>query len=258
MLDEQETRRKKLEELKVMKKEQLEERNANKIIAQEKGKKTISEVLPRRPNELWVGINEALAEIGQKRGLSLRARARRRRWQMPTVTKPLPEKEKELELEAQIGIEEEIPEDDQEVLDIAEILRVDVPSAMRVALDRLKVSTSTTRDRSLDNLSAFDTAELSVLLCNDNFIQKLNKEWRDKDTVTDVLSMSQHIPGLPDPTLMLGDVVISVETAARQAEERRQTLIDEIRILLDLLVYSNQGCSLQTSEERVEYKCPQK
>lgn len=32
--------------------------------------------------------------------------------------------------------------------------------------------------------------------------------------------------------LMLGDIVISVETAARQAEERGHTLIDEIRILL--------------------------
>jgi len=32
--------------------------------------------------------------------------------------------------------------------------------------------------------------------------------------------------------LMLGDIVISVETAARQAEERGHTLIDEIRILM--------------------------
>jgi len=32
--------------------------------------------------------------------------------------------------------------------------------------------------------------------------------------------------------LMLGDIVISVETAARQAEERGHTLLDEIRILM--------------------------
>ena len=32
--------------------------------------------------------------------------------------------------------------------------------------------------------------------------------------------------------LMLGDIVISVETAARQAEERGHTLIDETRVLL--------------------------
>lgn len=34
------------------------------------------------------------------------------------------------------------------------------------------------------------------------------------------------------PQLMLGDIVISLETAARQAEERGHTLLDEIRILL--------------------------
>lgn len=37
--------------------------------------------------------------------------------------------------------------------------------------------------------------------------------------------------------LMLGDIVISVETAARQAEERGHTLIDEIRILMVGLYY---------------------
>lgn len=31
---------------------------------------------------------------------------------------------------------------------------------------------------------------------------------------------------------MLGDIVISAETAARQAEERGHTIIDEIRVLL--------------------------
>ena len=31
---------------------------------------------------------------------------------------------------------------------------------------------------------------------------------------------------------MLGDIVISVETAARQAEERGHALLDEIRILM--------------------------
>lgn len=31
---------------------------------------------------------------------------------------------------------------------------------------------------------------------------------------------------------MLGDIVISIETAARQAEERGHTLLDEIRILM--------------------------
>ncbi|CAH8316085.1 unnamed protein product [Eruca vesicaria subsp. sativa] len=67
-----------------------------------------------------------------------------------------------------------------------------------------------------------DTVELSVMLCNDEFIYKLNKEWRGKDHHTHVLSMSQHVPELKLHVLMMDDIVISVETAARQAAERGQ------------------------------------
>eukprot|EP01018_Ginkgo_biloba_P031526 Gb_16971 [translate_table: standard] len=118
------------------------------------------------------------------------------------------------------------------IVNTAEILRLDVPKAMKVAFDCFKDSKSETRDTAIDDLGIFDKVELSILLCNDNFIQKLNKEWRDKDAVTDVLSMSQHIPGFRTTILMLGDIVISVETAARQADERGQCLLDEIRILM--------------------------
>ncbi|XP_042398016.1 endoribonuclease YBEY, chloroplastic-like isoform X3 [Zingiber officinale] len=44
--------------------------------------------------------------------------------------------------------------------------------------------------------------------------------------------MSQHIPELDLPILSLGDVVISLETATKQAKERSHTLIDEIRVLM--------------------------
>ncbi|KAI7989738.1 hypothetical protein LOK49_LG13G02330 [Camellia lanceoleosa] len=140
-------------------------------------------------------------------------------------------KEKELELNVDICIEEQLP-DDSEILGIAEMLRLNVPMAMKLAFDGLKNSEYKTREPAVDDIGCFDTVELSVLLCNDEFIRKLNKEWRDEDHATDVLSMSQHVPELKLPILMLGDIVISVETAARQAEERGHTLIDEIRILL--------------------------
>lgn len=112
------------------------------------------------------------------------------------------------------------------------MLRLNVPMAMKLAFDGLKGSVYKTRDAAIDDVGGFDSVELSVLLCNDEFIRKLNKEWRDEDHATDVLSMSQHVPGLNLPILMLGDIVISLETAARQAEERGHTLLDEIRILM--------------------------
>ncbi|CAK8570205.1 unnamed protein product [Lathyrus sativus] len=140
-------------------------------------------------------------------------------------------KPKELELSVSICIEEDLP-DDPEILNIAEMLRLNVPMAMKLAFDGLKGSEYKTRDTAIDDVGGFQSAELSVLLCNDEFIRKLNKEWRDEDHATDVLSMSQHVPGIDLPILMLGDIVISLETAARQAEERGHTLLDEIRILM--------------------------
>ncbi|KAL2517724.1 haloacid dehalogenase-like hydrolase family protein [Abeliophyllum distichum] len=140
-------------------------------------------------------------------------------------------KEKELELSVKICIEEQLPED-PEILDIAEMLRLNVPMAMKLAFDGLSNSTYQTRDTSISDVGSFESVELSVLLCNDGFIRKLNREWRDEDHATDVLSMSQHIPELKLPILMLGDIVISIETAARQAEERGHTILDEIRILV--------------------------
>ncbi|XP_021275492.1 uncharacterized protein LOC110410212 isoform X2 [Herrania umbratica] len=145
--------------------------------------------------------------------------------------RPAKSREKQLELSVSICIEEELP-DDPEILSIAELLRLNVPTAMKLAFDRLKDTNYKTRDTVIEDFGGFESVELSVLLCNDEFIRKLNKEWRDEDHATDVLSMSEHVPALKLPILMLGDIVISVETAARQAEERGHTLIDEIRILM--------------------------
>lgn len=82
---------------------------------------------------------------------------------------------------------------------IAELLRLNVPTAMKLAFDNLKSSTFKTRDEAITDVRGFDSIELSVMLCNDEFIRKLNKEWRDEDHATDVLSMSQHVPGLDLP-----------------------------------------------------------
>lgn len=71
--------------------------------------------------------------------------------------------------------------------------------AMKLAFDGLKDSGYKTKDTAISDVGGFESVELSLLLCNDDFIRKLNKEWRDEDHATDVLSMSQHIPGLKLP-----------------------------------------------------------
>ncbi len=74
--------------------------------------------------------------------------------------------------------------------------------------------------------------EVSVLFVNDQRIKELNKEYRNKDTVTDVLSFPQYDSiienGVNDPFIYLGDVVISLEQAQRQADEFGHSLEREI------------------------------
>ena len=60
-------------------------------------------------------------------------------------------------------------------------------------------------------------AEVSVSLVDDAEIRALNKQWRGVDAVTDVLSFAFDETDSPDVGLdLLGDIVISLDTAARQ------------------------------------------
>ena len=76
-------------------------------------------------------------------------------------------------------------------------------------------------------------AILSVLLCDDQYIHPINREYRGKDKPTDVLSFAQRegeFAFLDDS--LLGDVIISIETAERQAKEKQHSLSRELTILL--------------------------
>lgn len=76
-------------------------------------------------------------------------------------------------------------------------------------------------------------AELSVLLCNDETIHRLNRDFRDKDAATDVLAFAMNEGEGPHlQTHVLGDVVISLPTARRQAKEHGRTIAREVRWLL--------------------------
>lgn len=85
-----------------------------------------------------------------------------------------------------------------------------------------------------------EDVELSVVFCEDDFIHALNRDYRGKDKPTDVLSFPQE-----RESGMLGDIVISVPTAARQAEARGATLEAEVEWLylhgaLHLLGYDDE------------------
>ncbi len=81
--------------------------------------------------------------------------------------------------------------------------------------------------------------EISLLITDDETIHQLNKEYRQKDRPTDVLSFPM------DDEVMLGDIVISLDTVKKQASEReinvdREAAFLFIHGLLHLLGYDHE------------------
>jgi len=97
-------------------------------------------------------------------------------------------------------------------------------------------------------LGCRDNAELSILLTDNKGIQELNKRYLKKDKPTDVLSFSMYEIPLSVSVVrvrkntvteyghgsrfLLGDIVISIETAKTQAKEDGVALYEEIARLL--------------------------
>lgn len=74
---------------------------------------------------------------------------------------------------------------------------------------------------------------LSVLLVGDRAMRTLNRRYRGKDRTTDVLSFSfREGPGADVQRSLLGDIVICVPTARRQARDAGHSLQGEIDRLL--------------------------
>jgi probable rRNA maturation factor len=73
-------------------------------------------------------------------------------------------------------------------------------------------------------------AEISVVLCDDDFIRNLNRKWRGIDKPANVLSFPARGDAASAP--LLGDIVIAFETASREASEAGRSLHDHVAHLL--------------------------
>ncbi len=82
-------------------------------------------------------------------------------------------------------------------------------------------------------------ATLSLSFVGDAAMRRINREHRAKDRTTDVLSFPMYepftVPKKPsamEPEIMLGDIIISVDVAVRQAADYDASVDDEIERLL--------------------------
>jgi probable rRNA maturation factor len=90
---------------------------------------------------------------------------------------------------------------------------------------------------------------ISISLVDDAEIQTLNREHRGKDKPTDVLSFPLD-PSADVPERLLGDIVISIDTARRQAADYDAPLQNELYRLLIHGVLHVLGHDHEDSEER--------
>ena len=105
-----------------------------------------------------------------------------------------------------------------------------------------------------------DPAEISVRFVDDEEIHRLNREYRNVDRSTDVLSFPLGENGVYDTNLdtgakMLGDIVISIPHAVSQAERFGHTLQREIAFLtvhsmLHLLGYDHEKGGIESVRMR--------
>ncbi len=102
-------------------------------------------------------------------------------------------------------------------------------------------------------------AELSVLLCDDETIARLNGQWRGQQKPTNVLSFpAQPLQSaVPDEKIPLGDIAIAYETLAREAEENGKSVSEHLSHLvvhgfLHLLGYDHHMDDEAERMERLE------
>jgi probable rRNA maturation factor len=110
------------------------------------------------------------------------------------------------------------------------MITIEPPSTIPIsALSSPGFKSGLTRFLSRARLAVGLPGEVEVLLADDQTLRRLNKEFRGKNKPTDVLSF-------PTPAEIAdhhaGDLAISLEIAARQAEAFGHTLVDEVRILI--------------------------
>lgn len=96
--------------------------------------------------------------------------------------------------------------------------------------------------------------EISLVLTNDDTIHELNKQYREKDRPTDVLSFPL------EDDIMLGDIIISIDTARRQAIENEINLDREVGFLfihglLHLMGYDHE---ISEEDEKIMFELQEK
>ena len=119
--------------------------------------------------------------------------------------------------------------------------------------DSLQMKTLKSLAKFVLNREGIQSGEVSVLITNDRSIQDLNNSFRGENSPTDVLSFCYKEDGPETPVNHLGDVVISQDTATRQAKIDTQSEVEYLLVhgLLHLVGYQD---STQVERRRMKIR----
>ena len=139
-----------------------------------------------------------------------------------------------------------------------------MPSKIYVTNQQKRVSVDSGKARRAAQkilaLLGYDGYELSIVITDDHKITRLNRQYFRRNRPTNVISFPMTADGLPPlPNRILGDVVISAETARRQAgkaggKAEEEALFLLIHGILHLMGYDHEG----TKEERKKMEAKEK
>lgn len=101
-------------------------------------------------------------------------------------------------------------------------------------------------------------AEVSIVLADDEFVRGLNRDYRDQDKATNVLSFPAGEGAQPENAIrLLGDIVVAYETAAGEASSEGKTLGDHlchmvVHGMLHLLGHDHRTAPAAKAMEKLE------
>lgn len=87
-------------------------------------------------------------------------------------------------------------------------------------------------------LDGIDKDDVSIVFSDSEFIKEINKKYRNKDKVTDVLSFSESVKGFKGVSSSLGEIIICPLQLKQQAKEQGVSFKEELaRILIHGLLH---------------------
>ncbi len=134
--------------------------------------------------------------------------------------------------------------------------------AKNIELEKVEDIVMDTVKTSLSVLEFDDEVEVSISFVDEVEIQSLNRDYRNKDSVTDVLSFTQYtdegFEAFEDEPVYIGDIVICTERANEQAEEFGHSFEREVSYLVCHGVLHLMGYDHIEDEDKAEMRAMEK